>query len=210
MFKSVVDNNKKKGSYQLALSDLKRKRTHYIMNSGFIEKYIMVTLQLGTLAGLVYRLGHGVHTLSFAPLRGLLLLPYLILNFLVCGLTGIGIRRETKIGEGFIIHNFSAILIDAQQIGKNFTINQGVSVGPDWRNNGRPTIGDNVYLGSGTKVLGAVTIGNNVVVGANALVERSIPDDCTVVGVPARIIVRGGDSEYLRLKAASGESPRAA
>ena len=76
-----MDSSHQMSGYQLALSDLERKRTHYIMNSGFIEKYIMVTLQLGTLAGLVYRFGNWAHTFPIAPLRWLLLLPYILFNF---------------------------------------------------------------------------------------------------------------------------------
>jgi len=51
---------------------------------------------------------------------------------------------------------------------------------------------DNVVVHAGAKIIGAVTVGNNVIVGANAVVVKSVPDDCTVVGVPAYIIKRNG------------------
>lgn len=49
-------------------------------------------------------------------------------------------------------------------------------------------IGKNVMLGAGSVILNNVQIGNNVKVGANAVVTQNVPDNCTVVGVPARII----------------------
>jgi serine O-acetyltransferase len=50
------------------------------------------------------------------------------------------------------------------------------------------TIGDNCTLGAKSTILGGVRIGNNVKVGANAVVTKDVPDNCTVAGVPARII----------------------
>lgn len=49
-------------------------------------------------------------------------------------------------------------------------------------------IGDNVFIGSGTRVLGNVNIGSNVIIGASALVNKDIPDNSVVAGVPARVI----------------------
>lgn len=94
------------------------------------------------------------------------------------------------IGPGlFIQHGFSTI-IAAQRIGANCWINQQVTIG--YIGSKRPVIGDNVRIGAGAKVLGAVTIGNNVKIGANAVVLKDVPDDCTVVGIPARIVRRNG------------------
>ena len=75
----------------------------------------------------------------------------------------------------------------------------GVTIGRIRGGKQDPIIGNNVYFGSGCKVLGPVKIGNNVVIGANSLVITDVPDDCTVVGVPARIISRTSTSEYLKL-----------
>lgn len=188
--------------FDLARSDLHRKQTHYILNAGFVERFIKVPLQLGTLAVLAYRLGYWAEGVRTPVLNKLALIPSFLLNFLVASFTGIRITPQTEIGPGFIIHNFSSILIDARSIGSNFTVNQGVSVGSGYGNTGKPTIGNNVFLGSGAKVLGPITIGDNVVVAANALADKSIPGNCTVVGVPARIIARGSGSQYLNLTGA--------
>lgn len=55
---------------------------------------------------------------------------------------------------------------------------------------GSITIGNNVYIGSGAKLIGNFSIGNNVKIGTNAVILSDIPDNSTVVGVPARIIER--------------------
>ena len=86
------------------------------------------------------------------------------------------------------------------------TVNQGVSIGADWLCQGRPIIGNNVFIGAGAKVLGRIQIGDNVVIAANALVIQAVPDNCTVVGVPARIISRQATSIYLQLGAASTQA----
>lgn len=180
--------------------DFARKSGHYFLVNTFFERYVKTALQLGTLAVVVYRIGAWAEQIQAPLFRPLSLSVYHFFNILSQILTGIHINRKVTIGDGFIIHNFSSIHIDAQKIGNNFTINQGVTVDSDWRRSGKPTIGNNVFLGSGAKVLGELTIGDNVVVAANALVIDSIPDNCTVVGVPARIISRDAGSNYLQLK----------
>lgn len=47
-------------------------------------------------------------------------------------------------------------------------------------------------MGTGAKVLGNIRIGNNVKIGGNSVVVKDVPDNCTVVGVPGRIIKRNG------------------
>lgn len=51
-----------------------------------------------------------------------------------------------------------------------------------------PTIGNNVVIYANSVIIGNVHIGNNVVIGAGSVVIKSIPDNCTVVGNPCRII----------------------
>lgn len=53
---------------------------------------------------------------------------------------------------------------------------------------GRITIGNHVFIGAKAIVLPNVTIGNNVVVGAGSVVTKSIPDNCVVAGIPAKIV----------------------
>ena len=51
-----------------------------------------------------------------------------------------------------------------------------------------PTIGNNVYISAGARIIGKINVGNNVIIGANAVVNKDVPDNCIVAGVPARVI----------------------
>ncbi|GAB6599055.1 serine acetyltransferase [Bacillus cereus] len=95
------------------------------------------------------------------------------------------------IGPGlYIQHGFSTI-ISAKKIGKNCSINQQVTIG--YTEKGNPVIGDNVLITSGAKVFGGINIGNNSKVGANCVVVKDVPSNCTVVGIPARIVKQDGE-----------------
>lgn len=84
-------------------------------------------------------------------------------------------------GLGIVIH-FNAI------IGENCIIFQHVTIGGTNKIQQVPVIGNNVLIGAGAKILGPVKIGNNVVIGANAVVNKDIPDNTLVGGVPARVL----------------------
>ena len=84
-------------------------------------------------------------------------------------------------GGCFIGHGF-ATMVSADRIGRNFFVDQQVTVGKDGVE--RPSIGDSVQIHSGAKVIGGVTLGDGVIVGANAVVLRDVPAGMTVFGVP--------------------------
>jgi serine O-acetyltransferase len=97
-----------------------------------------------------------------------------------------------NLGEGcFIMHGFSTILL-ANEVKNNFCIYQQVTVGLNDHSSIGPTIMNDVTIYAGALVLGNITIGNNVKIGAGAVVIKDIPDNCTVVGNPARIVKRNG------------------
>ena len=101
----------------------------------------------------------------------------------------IQISSKTEIGEGFYIGHGVAIIINSgTKIGKHFSVSQMVSIGTN--RNTPATIGDNVYVGPNLCIVEDVRIGNNVVIGAGTVVVKDIPDNCTAVGNPARIIRR--------------------
>jgi len=108
------------------------------------------------------------------------------ISFLCPGMSTLFINTP-EIGPGlFIQHGFSTI-INAHSVGSNCWINQQVTIGFSNKTD-RPTLKDNVTVYAGAKIIGNVVVGNNVIVGANAVVVKDVPDNCTVVGVPARII----------------------
>ncbi len=96
------------------------------------------------------------------------------------------IDMSTKLGGGVLTgHPYSTIL-NADSIGENLYVNHLVTVGEV--NGKRPTIGNNVSIYTGAIIIGDITIGNNVNIGAGAVVVKDVPDNCTVVGNPGRII----------------------
>ncbi len=96
------------------------------------------------------------------------------------------------VGPGLYIRFGIGTIIGAREIGENCWINPGVTIGYKNEQSGLPTIGDNVFIGAGSKILGQITVGDNVIIGANSIVIRDVPSNCTVAGVPARIIKRDG------------------
>lgn len=96
------------------------------------------------------------------------------------------ISYTTKIGKGMWIAHPFATIINAESIGDNFSCIQCTTIGA--KENGRPTIGDNVSLGANVTIIGPVHIGNNVVVGAGSVVVKDVPDHAVVAGNPARVI----------------------
>ncbi len=110
-------------------------------------------------------------------------------------LTGIEIHPGAKIGKGFFIdHGMGVVIGETTEIGDNCLIYQGVTLGGTGKERGKrhPTLGNNVMVGAGARVLGPIRIGNNVKVAAGAVVLEPVPDNCTCVGVPARIVRRDG------------------
>lgn len=110
-------------------------------------------------------------------------------------LTGIEIHPGAKIGKGFFIdHGMGVVIGETTEIGDNVLLYQGVTLGGVGKEKGKrhPTIGNNVVIGAGAKVLGPITIGDNVRIGAGSVVLKSVPPNCTVVGVPGRIIIQDG------------------
>ena len=58
-----------------------------------------------------------------------------------------------------------------------------------------PIIGNHVRISKGAIVFGGITIGDNAVIGANAVVDKPVPDNAVVAGVPAKIIRIKKDEE---------------
>ena len=109
--------------------------------------------------------------------------------------TGIEIHPGATIGEGlFIDHGMGVVIGETCVIGDTVTIYQGVTLGGTGKERGKrhPTIEDRVVIGVGATVLGDITVGRGSKIGAGAVVVNNVPPNCTVVGVPGRIVVREG------------------
>ena len=107
--------------------------------------------------------------------------------------TGIEIHPGAQIGDNlFIDHGNGVIIGETAVIGNNVTLYQGVTLGGTGKEHGKrhPTLGDNVMISAGAKIIGSFTIGDNSKVGAGSVVLEAVPPNCTVVGVPGRIVKR--------------------
>jgi serine O-acetyltransferase len=142
----------------------------------------------GLQALVVHRFAHRLYRLR---------LPFIprFLSHIARGLTGIEIHPGARIGKGvFIDHGMGVVIGETAIIGDYALIYQGVTLGGTGKETGKrhPTVGRNVVVGAGAKVLGNLCIGDNVRIGAGSVVLRDVPSDCTVVGVPGRIIYKSG------------------
>ena len=112
--------------------------------------------------------------------------------------TGIEIHPGAKIGKNlFIDHGMGVVIGETSEIGDNVTIYHNVTLGGSspsidserQRHEKRhPTIGNDVVIGSGAQIIGPVKVGNNARIAANAVVVKDVPENATMVGIPARAV----------------------
>jgi serine O-acetyltransferase len=106
-------------------------------------------------------------------------------------ITGIEIHPGAVIGRRFFIdHGMGVVIGETAEIGDDCMMYHGVTLGgTSWDKVKRhPTLKDGVIIGAGAKILGPITLGKNVRVGSNSVVVKSIDDNCTVVGIPGRVL----------------------
>ena len=121
-----------------------------------------------------------------------------LLSYIGRILTGIEIHPAAKIGERFFIdHGMGVVIGETSEIGDNVTIYHAVTLGGSspsidserQRNEKRhPTIGHDVVIGSGAQIIGPVKVGNNSRIAANAVVVKDVPENATMVGIPAKAV----------------------
>ncbi len=143
----------------------------------------------GVHALICHRIAHGFYKI------GLKLLARII-SQISRFFTGIEIHPGATIGRGcFIDHGMAVVIGETAEIGNDATIYQAVTLGGTGKDVGKrhPTIGNNVVISSGAKVLGPFTVGDNSKIGAGSVVLKEVPPNCTVVGVPGRVVKRGGE-----------------
>jgi serine O-acetyltransferase len=156
--------------------------------------------RLSTQVVVVYRIIHWLRQWKVPVLRQIFLLAAGIYEWVLRTMTGIIIDPHAEIGPGFLVHSPYAVLIGGTRIGANCTVQSGVLISAGSRG-----IGDNVYFGAGAKLLADTKIGNNVVIVANSLVLTDVADNTTIVGVPARIRLRGGRPQRFKRVVTPGQ-----
>lgn len=110
------------------------------------------------------------------------------------------------IGPGLCLAHVGTIVInDNVKIGANARIHVDVSIGNSSQfgekhvNSNVPIIGDNVYIGPGAKIFGKIKIGDNSRIGANAVVNKDVPSNVTVGGIPAKVISKTSSFHGLQI-----------
>ena len=109
--------------------------------------------------------------------------------------TGVEIHPGATIGARFFIdHGMGVVIGETTIVGDDVTIYQGVTLGGTGKETGKrhPTLEDCVVVGVGASVLGNITVGRGSKVGGGAVVIDDVPPNCTVVGVPGRVVMRAG------------------
>lgn len=101
---------------------------------------------------------------------------------------GIHANTNIEVGKGLLIKHGDGVYLNCTKIGKNFTVYQGVTLGAD--KNGIPTVEDNVTVYTNAVVVGNITLHSGCHVGANAFLNKSVDANKTVVGVPAKEVIK--------------------
>jgi serine O-acetyltransferase len=128
--------------------------------------------------------------------RAGLVFPARVLSQWVRTWTGVEIHPGATIGERFFIdHGMGVVIGETTIIGEDVTLYQNVTLGGTGKETGKrhPTLEDCVVVGVGAVVLGDITVGRSSKVGAGAVVVNDVPPNCTVVGIPGRVVVREGE-----------------
>ena len=174
------------GLFSLIASDL-RAKAEWVYGSQSAKNILKALLTDGTCAMVLYRLMQSSQRWRLAPLA-------MIFNKLNVILSRCVIGRHAQFGPGFVlVHSIGVVINGAVRGGSNIKVEHLVTIGAE--RDVSPLLGDNVFLGAGAKIIGGVRIGSNVKVGANAVVVSDLPDGVTAVGVPAKIVREGTDSQ---------------
>lgn len=148
---------------------------------GYFE---VLTTYPGVHAMLLYRFANKLWRLN-------LKWPSRFISFVGRWLTGIEIHPGATIGRRFFIdHGMGVVIGETAHIGDDCTLYHAVTLGgTSWKKGKRhPTLADNVVVGAGAKVLGPITLGEGARVGSNAVVVKDVPEFCTVVGIPGKVV----------------------
>jgi serine O-acetyltransferase len=168
--------------FSLMASDV-RAKAEWVYGSAGTRNIVKALLTDGTFAMLVYRLMQWAQRWRLVPLAMLFNKVNVLFSRCVIG-------RGAAFGPGFVlVHSIGVVINTSVRGGTRVVVEHLVTIGAEKEQS--PALGDNVFIGAGAKIVGAVRIGSNVKIGANAVVVDDIPDNCTAVGIPARVVSAG-------------------
>lgn len=144
-----------------------------------------------------------LHRMAHALWEGGFVIPSRMISQFNRALTGIEIHPGARLGKRvFIDHGMGVVIGETTVVGDDVVIYQAVTLGAgaDARKGAQtrgkkrhPTLGNGVIVGSGAEIQGPIYVGNNVQVASGSIVLKDVPDNCVVVGVPGRVIMRDGE-----------------
>ncbi len=105
---------------------------------------------------------------------------------------GVDIHPAARIGKGILIdHATSLVIGETAVVEDDVSMLHEVTLGGTGKDTGdrHPKVRQGVLIGAGAKILGNVEIGRCAKVGAGSVVLEDVPAHCTVVGVPAHVVV---------------------
>jgi len=110
--------------------------------------------------------------------------------------SGVEIHPGAQIGKGFFIdHGTGVVIGETAEIGDNCVFFHGVTLGGTGHHKDKrhPTIGNNVLIGANATLLGPIMVGDKTKIGATSvIINRDVPENCTIVGAPGHIVKRNG------------------
>lgn len=109
----------------------------------------------------------------------------------VSELFAVDIHPAAKVGRGIMVDHATGIVIgETAEVGDDVSMLHGVNLGGTGKETGdrHPKVRRGVLLSVGAKVLGNIEVGEYSRVGAGSVVLHPVPANCTVAGVPAKVI----------------------
>lgn len=120
-----------------------------------------------------------------------------LLQSIISDIFCIDIHPAAELSGGiFIDHGTGIVIGETAKIDKNVSILQNVTLGGTGKDlvDRHPKIGEGVLIGAGAKILGNISIGKNSRIGAGSIVLKNVPENVTVVGIPAKVISKNLNS----------------
>ena len=117
--------------------------------------------------------------------------------------TQIEIHPGAEIAEGvFIDHGSGLVIGETAIVEKGVMLYHGVTLGGTGKDVGKrhPTVRQGALVSAHSQVIGPIEIGRNAKVGAGAVVLTNVPEDVSVVGVPAKVVRIHGEKDDVKIQ----------
>ena len=106
---------------------------------------------------------------------------------------GIELQSKVELGENCRLYHGQGLVVNSKvKIGKNCILRHNVTIGNKIKSNGEetdcPEIGNGCEIGAHSCIIGDIKIGNNVIVSSFTLVNKDVPNNVVIGGIPFKIL----------------------